>query len=124
MKAFLTPIRDKKLENLVRSNKRVPSHDLSCDETEENSSSDEDAKTEDSSSDEEAKVEHAESSKEEHTEPSKEEHEESSGEELSDVGLTDDEHRKKPAKPRKSTNAQKFTAKANSKSAAKAKKHD
>ena len=104
------------------SDKRDPSHDSSCDETEENSSSDEDAKTEDSSSDEEAKVER--------TESSKEEHEESSGEELSDDGLTDDEHicgkvtRKKPAKPMKSTNAQKSTAKANSKSAAKAKKHD
>ena len=106
----------------MRSNKRVPSHDSSCDETEEDSSSDEDAKTEDLPSDEKAKLEHAESIKEEH--------EESSGEELSDVGLTDDEHicakvtRKKPAKPRKSTNAQKSTAKANSKSAAKGKKHD
>ena len=57
MKAFLTPIRDKKLENLVRSEKRVPPHDLSCDETEEDSSSDKDAKAEDSSSDEEAKAE-------------------------------------------------------------------
>ena len=96
----------------MHSNKHVPPHDSSCDETEEDSSSDEDAKTEDSSSDEEAKAEHAWSSEEEH--------EESSGEELLDDGLTDDEP---PAKPRKLTNVQKFTAKANNESAAKA-KHD